>query len=741
MSADDGAAWAIRRPAPLDAVRALTDELHVHPALAATIWARGLRHHASSRLKPTLEPAPIPRLDDAAERLALAIERRERILLHGDYDADGVTGTALLTLGLRALGGRVTPFVPDRLGDGYGVSPARVDEHAAKADLFVTIDCGISNVAEVARLRAAGVDVIVTDHHVPGETLPDALVVHPALAPSDEHGTADLTGAGVAYHLLWALHRRLGLEAPLEYADLATIGTVADVAPLLGANRALVREGLARLGGSAWAGLRALVSLNKLRGDISAHHVAFVLAPRLNAAGRLGRADDALELLMTGSDDRARVLATLLDVLNGERRVTQDRMLGQALELVDEAAPAVVIRHADWHPGVMGIVASQVLERHYRPVFVVAQGKGSVRSTPGISAVDGLRAASPWLQRWGGHAAAAGFSLDEAHFERFRDAIYEYVASHAPPARTVTADALLRPEQVTTDFHASLAALEPYGQGHPAPRFAIQGPLTRLRAVGKGGSHLQLSVGAVKGVAWNRGHDADRWSLGSDITAFASLTESTFRDTTTIELRAEALTDTARMRLAADAADAAADTDTAGRLTIGSASPPPGARRMTTLAIDPKAPLDPLAELRAALRRGEAVHLDLDRAELEALARAAEGYPGVHDVRLAFVQTQRGRPWPWQGHKADLMMTVLRELDLVDERGRARSGRRVDPYDAPTLRASLVARHALDTMVNLIRALSPDDAARAVLALLGHDTNATTDAHAVAAGDALTHAA
>jgi hypothetical protein len=390
---------------------------------------------------------------------------------------------------------------------------------------------------------------------------------------------------------------------------------------------------------------------------------------------------------------------------------------------------------------VMGIVASQVLERHYRPVFVVAQGKGSVRSTPGISAVEGLRAASPWLQRWGGHAAAAGFSLDEAHFDRFRDAIYEYVASHAPPARTVTADAVLRPEQVTTDFHASLAALEPYGQGHPAPRFAIQGPLTRLRAVGKGGSHLQLSLGAVKGVAWNRGSEADRWPLGTEITAFASLTESTFRDTTTVELRAEALTDSGRMRLAADANDAATVTDASRRLTIGSSAPAPGARRITSLALDPNAPLDPLAELRAALGRGGAVHLDLDPAELEALARAAEAYPGVHDVRLAFVQTQRGRPWPWKGLKADLMQAVLRELDLVDERGRARSGQRRDPYDAPTLRASLVARHALDTVVNVIRALSPDDAALAVLALLGRDGDEPAGARALVASDALTHAA
>lgn len=720
MSTPD-TAWALRMPAPLDAVRALTDELHVHPTLAAAVWARGLRTHASRRLRPELVPAPIPHLDEAAERLERAIERRERIVLHGDYDADGVTGTAVLTLGLRALGGRVAPFIPDRLGDGYGVSSARIDEHVAAADLFVTIDCGISNHDEVARLRSAGVDVIVTDHHVPGATLPAALVVHPALAPRDDDGTADLTGAGVAYHLLWALHRRRGLAAPLEYADLATVGTIADVAPLLGANRALVRAGLERMHASASAGLRALVGLNKLRGAVSAHHVAFVLAPRLNAAGRLGRSNDALELLTTGSDDRARVLATLLDVLNGERRTLQARMLEQALEIVDPAAPAVVIRHPEWHPGVMGIVASQVLERHYRPVFVVAQGKGSVRSTPGISAVAGLNAAGTVLQRWGGHAAAAGFSLDEANFEAFRDAIYDFVSSHPVPVRTVTADAVLRPDQVTSDLFAALAELEPYGQGHVAPRFAVRGPLTRLRAVGKGGDHLQLGVGAVKGVAWNRGHEAERWTLGGAITAFASLAEATYRDITTIELRAEALTDSPSLHLAPEAIDAhrsGAERHPSAPCRLRLGAPPARSADVTHITALVPDGLDPLAPLRRALAGAGVVHLDLDERALVALERAADAYPNVHDLRTAFVAAQRGRALPWSDAKATLARTALEELDLLDERGRARRAQRRDPYDAATLRASLVARHALDTLVNVIRCLGRDDAARAIAALV-----------------------
>src|SRR5690606_26798012 len=193
-----------------------------------------------------------PGLVQAAGRLAEAIEKRERILIHGDYDADGITGTALLLLGLRALGGDVQAFLPNRLTDGYGISEARVAEHAARADLLLTVDCGVTNLREIAALQERGVEVIVTDHHTPGEQLPDCLVVHPKLSPLAGDGLPELTGSGVAFHLLWALHERLGLEPPLEYADLATIGTIADVAPLLGENRSLIKEGLPRLADSRW---------------------------------------------------------------------------------------------------------------------------------------------------------------------------------------------------------------------------------------------------------------------------------------------------------------------------------------------------------------------------------------------------------------------------------------------------------------------------------------------------------
>ena len=383
--------WAVRPVAPPFAVKELCQRLGVPPILASVLYSRGLTLDSLHHLQPPLELTKIPDLEAAAERLEIAIKTKKRILIHGDYDADGISGTAVLTLGLRALGADVTPFIPDRLHDGYGIHPGRVREHIERADVFVTVDCGITNLKEIEMLQAAGIEVILSDHHQPGQEVPKCLIVHPKMSPLAKQGLPELTGAGVAFHLLWALHNRLGLDAPLEYADIASIGIIADVAPLMGENRALVVAGLSRMADSNWVGLRAAIAQSRLNGAPTAKDVAFVIAPRLNAAGRLGEADVGLELLMTASERRARELAVYLDARNNERRKIQDEMLKIALEKVDPDAPALVLDDPNWHPGVMGIVASHLLEKFYKPVYIIAKGKGSVRSTPGISAVQGLR--------------------------------------------------------------------------------------------------------------------------------------------------------------------------------------------------------------------------------------------------------------------------------------------------------------------------------------------------------------
>lgn len=523
-------------------------EWQVSPAVAQVLCSRDLR---TELLAAPLELTPNPALREAARRIVAAVQAGKRIRIHGDYDADGVSATATLVLGLREIGANVHGFIPHRLNEGYGIHPDRVPEHAAAADLVVTVDCGVSNLEEVRALLACGTEVVVTDHHAPGENFPECLVVHPHLTPGYDPDRHNLTGAGVAYHLLWAVYEALGRPEPRSLLPLATLGTVADVAPLLGENRALVRAGLEEMARTELPGLRALMNEKRVR-QPTARDVAFILAPRINAAGRMGEADRALELLTTPSDHEARSLAAYLEIRNQERRKIQDDMFAQALELADPGDPALVLTHEDWHAGVMGIVASKLVETFYRPVYIVAQGKGSVRSTPGISAVQGLRESQDLLKRFGGHPGAAGFSLDPDNFGALRERIHGYARRFPLPAQTVRLDAPLLPAALTPDLLGELSALEPFGEGHPRPLWHLRGSLAETRLVGKQGDALQFRLGGVKGIKYSERDD----SPGErDVAAELALNE--WRGRTSLELHASGLRPSGPLALAGAAEGAA----------------------------------------------------------------------------------------------------------------------------------------------------------------------------------------
>ncbi|MDF1524557.1 MAG: DHHA1 domain-containing protein, partial [Trueperaceae bacterium] len=377
--------------------------------------------------------------------------------------------------------------------------------------------------------------------------------------------------------------------------------------------------------------------LARLRGTPTARDVAFVLGPRLNAAGRLGEAELALELLTTASERRGLELATLLDQRNRDRRTVQDAMLERLLPSVDPDAPAIVLADPEGHPGVMGIVASQLLERFYKPVYIAAQGKGSVRSIPGISAVGGLAAAAEHLQRWGGHPAAAGFALRMEAFDAFRGAVLAYVADHPTPVPTVVADAIVGLDEVGDDLHAALQALEPYGEGHAAPTVLLRGAPRSTRAVGHAGAHLQLRLGSatgdeVKGVAWRLGGLADALADAPALDAAATLVTNEWNGRTTVEFQATAV------RLAGALALEGTESATPPRVRRG-----PGAG--TAVAVDPDAE-DPFAAVRAALAAGE-VWVDADERALAAIERSATAWPTVTDVRAAWVALGRGRRPPF----------------------------------------------------------------------------------------------
>ena len=474
-------------PLPLEAVERIERELGVSRVLAQVLARRGLQDPAAARAFLAAEeehpPSAFRGMDAAVDLIADHIARGSAITVHGDYDCDGVCSTAILVAALRELGADVDWHLPDRQGDGYGLAAATVERLIARGTrLLITVDCAITAVAEVAAARAGGIDVLVTDHHAArGDgTLPDALYLHPALSG---YPFADLCATAVAAKLAAALRERAGLGGGERDSDLelVAIATVADVVALRGENRRLVRAGLRALARTARPGLRALMSVARvdpLRLDETA--LAFRLAPRINAAGRLYRADSALELLLTADRDRAHELAGELDHANAERRHVETRIRFEAEAQADGFGPAAayVLAAPGWHPGVIGIVAARIAERHHRPVVLIAlprEGEegpaaGSGRSIPGFDLLGGLDAASEHLERHGGHRAAAGLSIDPARVDAFRAAFVAHAQAVLAPGdlvRSERVDAIASGEELGLGLAEELRLLAPFGAANP----------------------------------------------------------------------------------------------------------------------------------------------------------------------------------------------------------------------------------------------------------------------------------
>jgi single-stranded-DNA-specific exonuclease len=494
-------------------VLALERELGVSHALGQVLVRRGLADAADARAWLAAEerhdPSAFAGIGDACALVLRHVERRTRITIHGDYDVDGVCSTAILVGVLRVLGADVDWFLPSRTEDGYGLSAATVARLAQRGTrLLVTADCAITAVEEVAAARAAGLDVVVTDHHSPRADglLPDSAIVHPAVCG---YPCADLCAAGVAYKLAAALLAAAGRDPAGADADLdlVALATVADCVPLRGENRRLVRAGLRALATTRRPGLRALMRV--ARADparIDAHAVGFRLAPRINAAGRLERADAGLELVLTQDDVRAAQIADELDRLNAERRHTETRILFEAEAEVARAGeqPAYVLAGEGWHKGVIGIVASRIAERHHRPTVLVAvdpgsgAGTGSGRSIPGFDLLAGLDAASAHLTRHGGHRAAAGCELPASELDAFRAAFTAHAAAVLRPEdliRSQRVDAVVAGDELGIGLAEELERLAPFGTANPSVSLLV--PATRFsdpRTMGEEGRHVRFSV-------------------------------------------------------------------------------------------------------------------------------------------------------------------------------------------------------------------------------------------------------
>ena len=441
------------------------------------------------RLQSLADPLQLPAMPAAVERLLAAIDRKERIVLYGDYDVDGVTSLALLARVLRAYGAEPACFLPSRADEGYGLSPdgvARcVSEHAPQ--LVVAVDCGTSSVAEIAALAAEGIDVIVLDHHECSHGLPVCVaLVNPKLGDDFQY----LCSVGIVFKLAHALLKQRPIEGFVlrEYLDLVALGTVADLVPLRAENRALVKRGLAQLAQTRWVGLQALIEVSGLRTPFSPSNIGFGLGPRLNAAGRLGTAQDALELLLTEDAGRARIIAGNLDVQNRERRAVEEEVFRQAeAQLAEWFDPqrdaAIVVGAAGWHSGVVGIVASRLQKHHHRPTVVVGfdesgPGKGSGRSIEGFSLVAALAHCGQFLEKHGGHEMAAGLTVQQANFAGFREAFLKYAAtllSAEQLQRRLHLDVEIMLGEIDYELLDQHEALQPFGMANPQPLFCARG--------------------------------------------------------------------------------------------------------------------------------------------------------------------------------------------------------------------------------------------------------------------------
>ena len=475
---------------------------------------------------PGHDPSLLGDMAAAVDRIRAAIEHGKRICVHGDYDVDGICATALALLLLRELGADVEWHLPSRFEEGYGVSSETLGRLADDGvGLVLTVDCGITAVDEIAEATRRGVEVVVTDHHRPGETLPDCPVV--ATRPS-AYPFPELCGTGVVYKLGEAL---LGADHPAvrRSLDLVALATIADVVPLVDENRALAFAGLRTLAATSRPGLQALMRSARIDpAVVDAGSVAFRLAPRINAAGRLGRPDVALELVLTEDADEARRHADTLEELNRDRQSVEERILREAIEVVESMPEprrrrrGYVLWREDWHEGVIGIVASRLVERFHRPIVLVTRSqdgwKGSGRSIAHFDLHAALSACSEHLERFGGHRAAAGLSIDESNIEAFADAFAAHADAHLDATdlfEVVTVDAVVSAQDLTLDLAEELGRLAPFGLGNPDVTLLVPATCAVTPATVGDGKHLRFRVrqngrDAGSAIAFGQGSQLDR---------------------------------------------------------------------------------------------------------------------------------------------------------------------------------------------------------------------------------------
>jgi single-stranded-DNA-specific exonuclease len=555
--------WLLRDPAPPAFLAAHGD---LPPLVATLLYQRGYQDRpaidaflAEDYRVSRLDPFLLAGMRQAAERIVAAVRDAEPIAVYGDFDTDGVTAVALLMQAISAMGGEIQPYIPHRASEGYGLNTDAIDALAAEGvRLLITVDCGISNAREVAYARTLGVDVIVTDHHTPPPQLPEAVAVVNPRQPGCPYPYKQLVGVGIAYKLVQAL-AQLGLRPSAlrrdDLLDVVALGTVADMGPLTGENRSLVKAGLAAIHGTQRPGLRALIaSAGLAQESITAADIGFGLAPRLNAAGRLDHATRAYQLLLADDEAAAQHIAAELSQANRRRqdltKDVQQAARAQAETLGKAANRIIVLDDAEYPAGVVGLVAARLADDFGRPVLLLERGvefsRGSARSVPGFNIVEALASCADLLDRYGGHAAAAGCTVATTNVPELERRLLAYAEQHLPddllsPAIQIDAEVPL--SALSLDLLRQLKRLEPFGQANPEPVLVSR----RVRVAGawpKGseGQHLKLRLDdgqggtPVEGMAWRLGHLAGHFQKPINVDVVYVLEQNTWNGNQALQL-------------------------------------------------------------------------------------------------------------------------------------------------------------------------------------------------------------
>ncbi len=508
--------WIIVEKFDLFQLASFARELHVPEIIAGTLLNRGVDtfEKARSFFRPEIsllhDPFTMCDMEKAVDRVVNAVRNKEKIVIYGDYDVDGTTSVALLYLFLLSLGVKPLFYIPDRMKEGYGLSPDGIREiHKWDADLIITVDCGITAVEEVALANRLGIDIIVSDHHEPGEKIPGALAVLNPKRKDCDYQFKELAGVGVAFKLIQGVGETLNLDpdAYHRFLDLVAIGSAADIVPLMGENRILVNAGLKRLNASDKVGIKAIIASSGLgKRNLNTGQIVFTIAPRINAVGRMGNAARAVNLLIADSQAQANNIATILEAVNRDRRDIDEDTFNQALGILQqsynrERDKIIVLAQENWHPGVIGIVASRVVEKYYRPTVMISldngTGKGSARSIPGFDIYQALKTCEKSMLGFGGHKYAAGLSIRSEQVDDLRAGLNEYATAHLDEDALIPQmriDGEVKLDEIDAKFMRILNLFAPFGPQNMRPVFMGK----NLQVVGSpqivGNNHLKFKV-------------------------------------------------------------------------------------------------------------------------------------------------------------------------------------------------------------------------------------------------------